>query len=239
VPLITEYHRPERIEEALALLADPRRAVLGGGTVLNADRAPSDIEVVDLQALGLDAIEPAGARLRLGATTTLAALADDDSVPTLVRRLARAEMPSTLRTLATVGGTVAQADPDSVLLAALLAHDAEVEFADDTSIPLMAAMATGVPTGSIILAVTIAVDGDGADASTGRTPADTPIVSAVGRRAADGIRLALTGVGGRPVLADPQAPTADLSPPGDFRGSSVYRLELARILAARVVEELS
>jgi CO/xanthine dehydrogenase FAD-binding subunit len=239
VPLVTAYHRPHGIEEALALLADPRRVPLAGGTVLNADRRPSDLEAVDLQALGLGAIEAVDGRLRLGATATLAELADHGAVPALVRRLARAELPSTLRSLATVGGTIAEADPDSVLLAALIVHDAEVELARETTLPLSVVLATGVPAGSLITAVSIDPSGEGAEATTGRTPADTPIVAAVARVAADGIRLALTGVATRPVQADPSAPTADLDPPGDFRGSRTYRLELARVLSARVLGELA
>lgn len=239
MPLVTAYHRPEDVDDALRLIADSRRVPLGGGTVLNADRAPSDIEVVDLQALGLDRIDADGDRLRIGATATLQAVADHDATPDLVKRLARSELPSTLRTLATVGGTVAQGDPDSVLLAALIVHDADVELAGADELPLSVVLATGVPAGAIITAVVIDPGGEGAHASTGRTPADTPIVAAIGRRAPDGVRLALTGVASRPVLANAASPTADLSPPGDFRGSTTYRLELARVLAARVVEELS
>ncbi|GIT00873.1 MAG: hypothetical protein CM1200mP26_25850 [Acidimicrobiales bacterium] len=60
--------------------------------------------------------------------TTLHDMLDDDRVPTGLAGAAQAELPSTLRTLATVGGTVATGDPDSVLVAALLVHDARVEL---------------------------------------------------------------------------------------------------------------
>lgn len=238
MPLVTAYHRPNAIDEALELLADARRVPLGGGTVLNADRNPSDLEVVDLQSLGLDTIDAAGDSVRIGAMVSLAAIAEHESVPALVRRLARTELPSTLRSLATVGGTIAEAAPDSVLLAALIVHDAEVELARGGAMPMSVVLAVGVPAGDIITAISIDPTGEGADAATGRTPADTPIVAAVGRRGADGVRLALTGVARRPVMADPNDPTADLDPPGDFRGSRTYRLELVRVLAGRVIEEL-
>ncbi len=239
MPLITAYHRPRHLDEALALLASPERVPLGGGTVLNADRAPSELELVDLQALGLDGIVSDGVRLRLGATATLADVAEHGSVPAQVRRLARAELPSTLRTLATVGGTVARRDSDSVVLAALLVHDAEVELAGADDLPLSVALVSGIPEGALITAVTIDPSGDGAEAVAARTPADTPIVAAIGRRAPDGIHLALTGAAARPVLVSPDAPTADLDPPSDFRGSSAYRLELAGVLAGRVVAQLT
>lgn len=56
------YSRPETLEEALALLAQPGAIPLGGGTFINApDFATSysgdlSLSVVDLQAVGLDQI---------------------------------------------------------------------------------------------------------------------------------------------------------------------------------------
>jgi CO/xanthine dehydrogenase FAD-binding subunit len=49
--------------------------------------------------------------------------------------------------------------------------------------------------------------------------------------------LALTGVAATPILVEP-GDLAHLDPPGDFRGSSRYRRELAGILAKRVVDRL-
>lgn len=238
MPLACAYHRPQTLGEAAELLRRSNRIVLAGGTVVNADRAPSELEVVDLQALGLDAVSVDGDRVRIGATATLDALAGNDAVPDLVRRTARAELPSTLRTLATIGGTIAAGGGDSVLLAALLAHDAVVEVAEGPASALPFLLAGGVGRTTIITAVTIEADGAGAIAATGRTPADTPIVAALARATSDGVRLALTGVARRPVLVDPAEPTTDLDPPADFRGSREYRLELARVLSARAISEV-
>jgi len=238
VPLVAAYHRPTTIDDALALLSDPNRVVLAGGTTVNADREPPAIEVVDVQALGLGGVDEADGRIRIGATTTLAELAESELVPDLVRRLARAEAPSTLRTLATAGGTVAGADPDSMLLAAFLVHDAWVELAGAESAGLVDILTAGMPSGSIITAVSLDGAGAGAHAATGRTPADVPIVAAVGRLTDAGPVVALTGMGPTPMLVDGSNPTAGLDPPGDFRGSSGYRLELARILTGRVMEVL-
>ena len=211
MPLVAAYYRPDSLDEALSLLAEPNRVPLAGGTVVNADREPSEIEVVDLQALGLGGVEHDGDRVRLGATATLADVADAGIVPEWLRDVARAELPSTLRTLATVGGTV------------------ELAGTDDR--PLPDVLRDGVPEGALITAVTIDPSGQGAVAATGRTPGDVPIVAAVARRRGDGeIVSALTGVGDVPSLHDP-AP--QLAPPADFRGSSEYRLELARVLHDR------
>ena len=236
MPLVAAYHRPTTLEQALNLLAEPNRVVLGGGTVLNADREHSDVEVVDLQSLGLDKITSEGDRLHLWATATLAAVSEHAMVPGALREIARNEQPSTLRTLATIGGTVAVGDSESVLVAALLVHGAVVHLAGADSIPLAELLAAGVPQRTVMTAVSIDPSGKTTTAATRRTPQDVPIVCAVARSSAEGVVLALAGVADRPVIVDPADPTAGLSPAGDFRGSTNYRLGLARTLAARVTE---
>ena len=235
MPLVAAYHRPQTIDEALTLLAQPHRVPLGGGTVINADRNPSSVEVVDLQGLGLSSISNSGG-LTIGATATLFAVASNPSVPEWLQSVARAESPSTLRTLATIGGVVATASAESVLLAALLVSNAEVVFAGADAQPLPSVLASGVPEGAIVTAVMLSSDGEGAVASTARTPADVPIVAAVAHTSG---ALALTGVASTPQLVDPADVTAGLAPEGDFRGSPSYRLELARVLSARAKEALA
>ncbi|MEE9416624.1 MAG: FAD binding domain-containing protein [Acidimicrobiales bacterium] len=238
MPLVAAYFRPDSLDEALSLLAQPNRVPLAGGTTVNADRAHERVEVVDLQALGLSGISADSDRVRIGATTTLAELADSPLMPAAVQRIAKAEEPSTLRTLATVGGTVASGNNESVLTAALLVCDAQVELAGADNLALTDLLASGVPAGAIITAVTVDPSGDMADAATGRTPADVPIVAAVARKSGVDTSVALTGVADTPVLVDPADPAGAISPPDDFRGSSSYRLELARVLTNRAIEAL-
>lgn len=240
---VAAYHRPEDLEEAVDLLANPDRVALAGGTVVNADREPPAIEVVDLQAVGLDGISQEGDRLRMGAMASLDRLADHEAVPTWLAELARAELPSTLRTLATVGGTVAAGGGESVLLAGLLAAGADAEVASRGQAvaisPLADLLAAGPDSGSLITAVTVDLV-EATVATTARTPADVPIVAAVAARAGDGtVTVALTGVGANPTLVDPADPTAGLDPPGDFRGSPDYRRHLAATLSARAIGALS
>ena len=245
VPLVAAYHRPATLDEALDLLGSARRVALGGGTTLNADRAPSDLEAVDLQALGLDGIAADdGERVRIGATANLDSVRRCELLPDSLRELARTDQPSTLRTLATVGGLVAKASAESVLLAGLLAHDCRVELAGPAGAGLSESslaelMAAGLPEGSLITAVTVDPSGRTAYAGTGRTPADVPIVAAYGRRTEGFVAMALTGVADHPVLVDVFDPAAGLDPAGDFRGSREYRLHLAATLTARVMQELS
>ena len=244
MPLATAYFRPETVEEASNLLGESNRVALAGGTVVNADRTHSGIEVVDLQSLGLGGIDAGGGsaagagRVSIGAMATLAAVADSEVIPDAVRTIARAELPSTLRSRATIGGTVASFDADSVLVAALLVHDAEVSFADGSTQPLQDMLANGLDVGALITAVDFDPTGTTATASTARTPADVPIVAAVARSSAAGTTLALTGVADTVVLANPEDPAAGLQPPGDFRGSSPYRRSLATTLAERALKEI-
>ena len=241
MPSIAAYHRPDSLDEALSLLAAPNRRALGGGTVVVPESRvakPEAVELVDLQALGLESVTATDGRLAIGAMARLGDLADDAQVPDLLRDLARRELPSALRNQATVGGTVALGDPESVLLAGLLVYGAQVALHGQDAIALTESLAECVGQ-RIVTGVTVETGGAGAMAATGRTPADTPIVAAVARATDDGVRLALTGVGVYPVLADPADPTAGLEPPSDFRGSADYRLHLVETLSARAIEEVS
>jgi CO/xanthine dehydrogenase FAD-binding subunit len=242
MPRALSYHRPATLDDALALLGSDERIPLAGGTVLNADRDGTPIAMVDLQALDLGGIAISDNRINIGAMTSLQEIYDDPQVPELIRRAARAELPSTLRTLGTLGGTVAVAGPDSLVLAALLVHEARVKVLSSdgpSSQTLAETLATGGPhPAQLISAVSIATGGVSSFEGTGRTPADQPIVSATARRTDNKVLLALTGVAETPVLTDPDDPTADLQPVGDFRGSTGYRLHLAGVLAARTVASI-
>lgn len=235
MPRAFAYYRPTTLNDALALLALDNHVPLGGGTILNADDDPTPVSMVDLQALNLGGINSDGDRITIGATCSLQEIADDDRVPEVIRQAARTELPSTLRTLATLGGTVATLEPDSVLSAALLVHKAQVDTIGSdgkSSCPLDKGL---VGSDRLVVSVSVATDGVSAYEGTGRTPADTPIVSAIARRTDQGVFLALTGVAEHPVLAEPDDPTSSLDPVGDFRGSANYRLHLAGLLAGRVL----
>jgi len=88
--MITVYHRPKTLEEALALLTQPDARPLGGGTLLShtstslsAGGTTDSVEAVDLQLLGLDSLRVNGNSLELGATLTLQALKDEYLLPEL------------------------------------------------------------------------------------------------------------------------------------------------------------
>jgi probable selenate reductase FAD-binding subunit len=237
--MITEYHRPLTLDEAIALAADPNAVILAGGTTVNAEPGLSASVAVDLQALDLSGIDADGEVVRIGATTRLQDIVDSDGVPTLLRDLARRQAPNTIRNVATIGGTIAAADPESQLLTGLLAYGATVSIARDGS---MTEHSIGellndasLLDGSIITSVSIPTDGTAAADRTARTPMDQSIVMAVAYRGRDGdVRLAVSGVAPVPVIVDP-AELEELDPPADFRGSTEYRRQLASVLAGRVL----
>jgi probable selenate reductase FAD-binding subunit len=242
------YHRPSSLAEALQLLARPQvsTAIVAGGTYLNARLDETVEEVVDLQAIGLDQVGQVGDRLALGAMVRIQTLVDDDRVPALVRELAHREGPNTFRHQGTIGGVVASADPENELLAALLVYEAELEVQDSAvarRVPL-ADLLADMPAslgGGLITAVSLVTTGQGAAERVARTPADRPIVAAVGRLDAQGqLRLALCGVAKTPILVEPNLDQlkARLNPPGDFRGSPAYRQQMAAVLSRRVIDQL-
>ncbi len=236
------YRRPTTIEEALEILAEPGSIVIAGGTtavpvITGAAERPGVL--VDLQDLGLNHIQRDDRVLRLGATATLQDIVDSAEVPELLRDLARREAPRTIRNMATVGGLIASAPPTSELLAGLLVCGARLRIgAGDGASEVHIEDVLGSGVEGLITETVLGRNGAMAHERVARTPADSPIVAAVARRRDDGeVRLALCGVAGVPVLVDPEAVTA-LEPPGDFRGSSEYRRNLAVTLSGRVLARI-
>ncbi len=238
------YHRPDSIKEALQLLAREglNTAVLAGGTQLNPDLAGVD-ELVDLQSTGLDQITSGDQRLTLGAMVRVQTILEHEDAPPLLRQMAQREGPNTFRNAGTIGGAIVTADPESELLAALLVFEADVTIHTGAGAHTMAlgdflTDVRGHLENGLLTGVALQTGGPTAHDRVARTPQDSPIVAALARRKDDGAALlALCGVAPTPILAGPDdIPTLD--PPADFRGSSQYRKEMARVLAKRVLSEL-
>jgi CO/xanthine dehydrogenase FAD-binding subunit len=109
----TGYARPQHLGEALHLLSQPGARPLAGGTDLagQLDRGLTAASVVvDLQALGLDAIAATGEGVRVGGTATLAAVAAASELErwAVVREAASAAASPLLRNQGTVGGNLCQ-----------------------------------------------------------------------------------------------------------------------------------
>jgi CO/xanthine dehydrogenase FAD-binding subunit len=243
--MIKAYHRPVSIDEALRLLSRTgiHTAVLSSRSLVDARLDDSVDEIVDLQAVGLRQITPGEARLAVEAMVTLQNLVELSLLPQTLSEIIHAEESYSMRNMRTISSVILTADWESHLLAALLACDASVTVQDrqgrrQVSLGDFLDDIQGALAGGLITTVTLQTDGRMAAARVARTPADKPIVAAVARQLSNGaVRAALSGVARVPVLVDP-ARLDQLSPPGDFRGSTAYRLEMAKVLMQRVLDEL-
>jgi CO/xanthine dehydrogenase FAD-binding subunit len=241
--MITEYHRPLTLDEAIVLADRSDTTIIAGGTTVNSSTDRRPVVAVDLQALDLSWINAENGSIRVGATTRLQDIVDSDLVPDVLRDLSQREAPNTIRNAATIGGTVGATQQGSQFLAGLLAFGASASIARSGSVATHGIEEVlgdpGLLNGAIITDITVPASGIAAADRTGRTPRDLPIVMAVAHRDESGtVRLAMTGVGPTPLIVDPEH-LEDLDPPGDFRGSSAYRSHLAMVLAGRVIAEVS
>ena len=229
--MITAYHRPKTLDEALTLLTQPNMLPLGGGTLLSHAssplRATDSVEVVDLQSLGLDSIKQSGnnpstgsgQRLDIGATVTLQRLLESEYCPDALRWALKLEAPLNLRNPASVAGTLVSCDGRSTFAAVMLALDAKINIVNresraghrnssDSQIPTPDSRIANIgeflplrPHG-LITSITIPLNVKLAFDYVSRTPADKPIVCAALVQWNSGrTRLALGGHGKRPILA--------------------------------------
>lgn len=241
--MITTYHRPKTLDEALTLLNQPNRIPLGGGTALSKPTADS-VEVVDLQSLSLDSIKQNGNNLELGATVTLQQLLESDLCPAALKSALKLEAPLNIRNSATVAGTLVACDGRSTFGAVLLALDAKIELrksTDDSRTLNIGEFLPLRPRG-LITSVTLPANVKLAFDYVSRTPADKPIAcAAVVQWNSGRTRLALGGYGKSPMLAmdgteadgiETAARNAFHEADDDY-GSAEYRMDVAATLAKR------
>jgi CO/xanthine dehydrogenase FAD-binding subunit len=247
--MITAYHRPKTLDEALTLLTQPNRTPLGGGTLLS--RPTTDpVEAVDLQALNLDSIKKSGNNLEVGATVTLQQLLESEHCPEPMKTALKLEAPLNLRNAATVAGTLVACDGRSTFGTILLALDAKIETrysTDDSRISNIGEFLPLRPRG-LIISITVPVNVKLAFDYVSRTPADKPIVCAALAQWNSGrTRLVLGGYGKSPLLAmdGTEAEGAEAAARNAFHeatdewASAEYRMDVAATLARRCLENLS
>lgn len=254
--MITEYFRPESLDEALELVTrDQMTLALGGGTLLNAPHRQS-FAVADLQAIGLKNNLLRGKFLDLGAGLTLQELAEASDLQDAVRQVVLKEATQNLRNQATLAGALIAADGRSPLAAAMLAMDAQLTVAPGDEIldygqvlHMRAGISDGLPhlAGRLITQVTINTEVTFAYDFVARSPADRPVVTAAAAAWSSGrLRLVVGGWGRAPRLAldAPEPGGADTAArsaaaeAGDEWATAEYRRETAAALAKRVVGQV-
>lgn len=246
--MITKYYRPQTLEEALALLAQPDTLPLGGGMLLS-QPTPASAKAVDLQALGLNTIRKKGNNLEIGATATLQELLVSDHAPEALKIALKLEAPLNIRNAATVAGTLVAADGRSTFVTALLALDARLTIqphGEKIEIGNFLPLRSDILGGKLITTVSIPLNTKLAFETVARTPVDKPIVCAALAIWPSGrTRLALGGYGKAPLLAmdGTEAEGIEAAARNVFHeaadewASAEYRMDVAATLARRCFEE--
>lgn len=219
-----EYAAPETLEDALALLHEHRdeAKVLAGGQslvpLLNYRLARPRV-VVDINGLPLDGVRVDDGRLRLGALVRHRQLEESDTIARhcpVLREAARLIGNVRVRTLGTLGGSLAHADPAAELPAVMTALDARLTVASASGRRSIAArdfvtgpLTTALAPDEIVTEVEVSTSPARGFAveEFARRAGDFGLVVVValvrvdrGGRVADA-RLALGGVADRPVRA--------------------------------------
>ncbi|HVN15467.1 MAG TPA: FAD binding domain-containing protein [Anaerolineales bacterium] len=244
--MITDYHRPQTLKEALTLLAQPNTVPLGGGTLLSKPTIAT-VSVVDLQALDLNTITSKGNELEIGATVTLQQLLESNLAPAALKTALKLEAPLNLRNSATVAGTLVASDGRSTFVTALLAMDAKITVTGkQLSVTNVGEFLPLRPKG-LITAITIPTNAKFAFEYVSRTPADKPLVCvALAQWNSGRARMAIGGFGKSPSLAMDGTEAEGLEAAAhnachestDEWASAEYRQDVAATLAKRCLEDL-
>lgn len=252
--MITAYHRPKTLDEALTFLSQDDTVPLGGGTLLSQSKTDS-FQVVDLQLLGLDTLTQSGNNLELGATLTLQTLLKSEHCPEALKSSLKLEAPLNIRNTATVAGTLVSCDGRSTFASILLAMDAiivqatlkdsKIEYQETNVGEFLPLRSTNLITKIIIpLNIKLAFE------YVSKTPSDKPIVCAALAQWKSGrVRLALGGYGTNPMLAMDGTETEGSEgietaarntyhEATDEYASAEYRMDIASTLTKRGLEKI-
>jgi len=213
---LRHYERPATVEDAVALAQSNANAVyLAGGAWTVAQGDPTLEFAVDLQGLGLDAIEADVDGVRIGATASLQALIDHADAGSLANgmlsRAAGYVQSRNLREQGTVGGTLMVAGAADPLTTALLVLDVEIRYADPVvhTAPFMSFVAYRdrlAKTKTLLTELHVkrpSAGSAGVFEVVGRSPKDKPIVCAAAYVEMDEglpnvVRVAVGGAHGQP-----------------------------------------
>ncbi len=256
------YHRPSSLDEAVTLLGQGEdvKVLAGGHTLLPTMKqrlaAPSD--VVDLSRIAaLKGIEATEGAVRIGAATSHADVAASGEVrnriPALAALAARIGDPH-VRNRGTLGGSIANNDPNADYPAACLALGATIVTtkreiaADDFFVDMFE---TALDEDEIVTRVDFPVPRRAGYAKFPNPASRYALVGVFVAEGGDGIRAAVTGAGPC-VFRVPEMEAAlghDFSPAAlegikvdagglnaDIHASADYRAHLVGVMARRAVE---
>lgn len=249
--MITTYHRPKTLDEALTLLTQPNTVPLGGGTLLSKPTTDS-VSVVDLQLLKLDSLRVNGNDLQIGATCTLQTLFESEHISDSLKTALKLEAPLNIRNSATVAGTIVSSDGRSPFVTMLLTLEAKLDHR-----PLTADRPSSTVLGlseylltrpkGLITSITIPLNIKTAFEFVSKTPTDKPIVCvSLAQWNSGRTRLTLGGYGKIPLLAMDGSEDGGIETAAriayheanDEWASAEYRIEMAAVLSKRCLEKI-
>lgn len=253
--MITEYYRPDKIDQALDLInrEDPRTIILGGGLYIN-EVIQQPIAVVDVQGLGLSEIAKKGKNLEIGAAATLQSLLTSGLIPQPLEKAILHQETYNRRQIATVAGTIMAVTGRSSIVGVLLALDAEVETLgegkkeDTEKLGDFLPLREGKLSGKLITKIRIPLEISASYQYVARSPADLPIVAAAAARWPSGrTRVVLLGYGDQPVMVfdGPEKEGAEIaardaySEAADQWAGADYRSDTAEILVKRCLNHMA
>ena len=255
------YHRPDSLEAAIAVLADADdgRLLAGGQTLIPTlkQRLASPSDVVDLASVpGLGGIGREGDTIVIGAMSRHAEVAASaevrGAIPALAS-LADGIGDPQVRNCGTIGGSIANADPAAdypavvVALGATIRTDRRTIAADDFFTDLFE---TALEEGEIVLSVSFPIPRRAAYSKFPNPASRYAIVGVMVAETASGVRVAVTGAGdrvfrigamevalghsfGADAIADISIPQDGLNE--DIHASAEYRAHLVGVMARRAV----
>ncbi len=266
IPQAFDYERPETVADAVGLLrthGEEARVLAGGHSLLPMMklRFANPGTLIDIGGISsLRGIADAGSHIVIGALTRHVDVAASDLIRSACPILADAAAgvgDMQVRNRGTIGGSIAQADPHGDLPTVLLALDGEVSVEGPDGARTIAAgdlfveyLTTSLHPDEILTGVRVPKAAHGAYIKFNRRAQDWAIVGAAAVIDGATARIALTGVGTKPVRAGAAeraftgsnaAEAAEhaaegLNPPADTSASSEYRKHLARVLTRRALE---
>ena len=256
------YHQPKSAEEAAHILAaNPEAKILAGGQTLlptMKQRLAGPSDLVDLGAVGdLAAISEKGGTLRIGAMTPHAEVAKSPvvakAIPALAALAGGIGDPH-VRSVGTIGGSVANNDPAADYPAACIALGATIHTtnrdiaADDFFTGLFQ---TALADDEIITAISFPAAKKAAYTKFRNPASRYAIVGVFVAQAAGGVRVAVTGAGENGVFRVGEMETAldknfsadavaGIAVPADGLNSDIhanaeYRAHLITVMAKRAV----
>lgn len=257
------YIRPQTLSEVQAALADGGQLLAGGQTLIASMkmRLSSPEQLVDLAGVpDLAGIQRNGNTLRVGAMTRHADVANSAEVRTAIPALADLAGgigDKQVRSMGTLGGSIANNDPAACYPAALLGlgatvHTTQRDIAADEYFQGM--FSTALADGEVITAVSFPVPQRAAYLKFKQPASRFALIGVLVALTGNGVRVAVTG-GGNGVFrhagleaaldksftpaaaAGVAIDASELS--SDLHGSAAYRANLIGVLTQRAVAAAS